>query len=263
MFTVSNENGYTKINVQGKLKHTDYTDVLIPKLDEIAKQGSIKALIEMRDFSGIEFKALIDDLKTEFKHRKDFEKIAVVTDSLWVNTSIDIFKRFFAGEIQTFSDETWAKNWLVSFKMRYLHTMIRVKNLEESLDFYCNKLGLKEVSRHDNEQGKFTLVFLAAHDDYDIAKIDKAPLIELTYNWSSDEVYEGGRNFGHLAFSVDNIYDICQNLMDQGVLIHRPPRDGHMAFIKSPDGISIELIQKGEALEKKEPWGSMENTGTW
>ncbi|WP_150467953.1 lactoylglutathione lyase [Francisella sp. SYW-9] len=263
MFTISDEKKYTKITVEGKLTHADYTKVLIPKLDELAKNGAVKILIKMQDFSGIGLRAIFDEFKTEIKHRKHFEKVAFVTSSSKVSTSIKIFRHFFSGEIQTFTDENWAKNWLVNTRMRYLHTMIRIKDLDKSLDFYCNKLGLKEVSRQDNKQGKFTLIFLAAHDDYDIAKTDKSPLIELTYNWDSDETYEGGRNFGHLAFSVENIYDICQSLKDQGVIINRPPRDGHMAFIKSPDGISIELIQEGKPLAKQEPWASMENIGTW
>lgn len=151
--------------------------------------------------------------------------------------------------------------------LEYLHTMVRVHNLDESLDFYCNKLGLVETNRYENEGGRFTLIFLAAPHDVEKAKQNKAPLVELTYNWPDEdghtEEYSGGRNFGHLAYRVDNIYDFCQKLMDAGVTINRPPRDGHMAFIKSPDGISIELLQKGESLEKKEPWASMENIGNW
>lgn len=151
--------------------------------------------------------------------------------------------------------------------LEYLHTMVRVENLEESLAFYCGVLGLVEVNRMENDAGRFTLVFLAAPYDVERAKENKAPLLELTYNWLDEEgepeVYGGGRNFGHLAYRVDHIYDFCQKLMDAGVTINRPPRDGHMAFIKSPDGISIELLQKGDALEEKEPWASMENTGTW
>ena len=146
--------------------------------------------------------------------------------------------------------------------MEYLHTMVRVTNVEESLDFYCNKLGLVEFSRMDNEKGRFTLIFLCASNDLDLAKQGKKPLLELTYNWDPEE-YAGGRNFGHLAFRVDNIYELCQRLMDNGFVINRPPRDGHMAFIKSPDGISIELLQKGNDLEPQEPWLSMQNTGTW
>lgn len=146
--------------------------------------------------------------------------------------------------------------------MQYLHTMVRVKDLEQSLNFYCEKLGLVETSRYDSEQGRFTLVFLAAPEDLELAKEKKAPLVELTYNWDTED-YKGGRNFGHLAYRVDNIYEACKNLQDKGVVINRPPRDGYMAFIKSPDGISIELLQKGESLAPAEPWKSMENTGTW
>lgn len=146
--------------------------------------------------------------------------------------------------------------------MRYLHTMVRVANVDESLDFYCNKLGLKEVRRIENEQGRFTLIFLAASEDEKSGVEARAPLVELTYNWDPEE-YKGGRNFGHLAYEVDDIYATCQRLQNQGVTINRPPRDGYMAFIKSPDGISIELLQKGAAKEKAEPWASMANTGTW
>lgn len=146
--------------------------------------------------------------------------------------------------------------------MRYLHTMVRVSDLEQALDFYCNKLGLMETRRVENESGRFTLVFLAAPDDLEYAKVNHAPLIELTYNWDP-ETYTGGRNFGHLAFQVDDIYELCDRLMKSGVTINRPPRDGHMAFVRSPDGISIELLQKGEAKPKAEPWASMPNTGTW
>ncbi len=146
--------------------------------------------------------------------------------------------------------------------MQYLHTMIRVGDLEASLDFFCNKLGMTQTRRTDNEKGRFTLIFLAASQDVERARDDKAPVIELTYNWDESE-YTGGRNFGHLAYRVDNIYATCQNLMDKGVTINRPPRDGHMVFIKSPDGISIELLQKGENLPIEEPWASMENSGTW
>lgn len=151
--------------------------------------------------------------------------------------------------------------------MEYLHTMVRVKDLETSLDFYCNKFGLVETSRMENEKGRFTLVFLAAKGDAERAKETKSPLLELTYNWPDEdgkqEEYGTGRNFGHLAYRVENIYETCQNLMDKGVVINRPPRDGHMAFVKSPDNISIELLQKGDALEPQEPWASMENTGSW
>ncbi len=146
--------------------------------------------------------------------------------------------------------------------MRYLHTMVRVKDLEASLDFYCNKLGLAEVRRYESEKGRFTLVFLSAPKDVDQAKASQAPLVELTYNWDPED-YGGGRNFGHLAYRVDDIYATCQRLMDAGVTINRPPRDGNMAFVRSPDNISIELLQEGEALPLQEPWASMENTGEW
>lgn len=146
--------------------------------------------------------------------------------------------------------------------MQYLHTMVRVSDLDASLDFYCGKLGLVEVNRYDSEKGRFTLVFLAAPEDVARAKDDKAPLVELTYNWDPEE-YQGGRNFGHLAYRVDDIYAVCQRLMDGGVVISRPPRDGHMAFVRSPDGISIELLQKGEALAPAAPWADMPNTGNW
>lgn len=146
--------------------------------------------------------------------------------------------------------------------MQYLHTMVRVADLDASLDFYCGALGLVETSRTENQKGRFTLVFLAAPDDAEHAKVSKSPLLELTYNWEPEQ-YEGGRNFGHLAFRVDNIYDLCAKLADKGVVINRPPRDGHMAFVRSPDNISIELLQKGPSLEPAEPWKSMENTGQW
>ncbi|WP_421925336.1 lactoylglutathione lyase [Neoaquamicrobium sediminum] len=146
--------------------------------------------------------------------------------------------------------------------MRYLHTMVRVKDVDASLDFYCRKLGLKEVRRIENEQGRFTLIFLAAPEDEQAGIADKAPLVELTYNWDTED-YQGGRNFGHLAYEVDDIYATCQHLKDNGVTINRPPRDGNMAFVRSPDGISIELLQKGPAKPKAEPWASMENTGSW
>ena len=146
--------------------------------------------------------------------------------------------------------------------MRYLHTMVRISDIEKSLDFYCNKLGMLEMRRMDSEQGRFTLIFLAAPEDRRRAAEETAPLIELTYNWDP-EAYAGGRNFGHLAFEVDDIYATCQSLQDKGVTINRPPRDGRMAFIKSPDGISIELLQKGASLPHAEPWASMANTGTW
>ncbi len=146
--------------------------------------------------------------------------------------------------------------------MEYLHTMVRVKDLEESLDFYCRKLGLVEISRMENEGGRFTLVFLAAPQDVEAAREKRAPLVELTYNWDPED-YGGGRNFGHLAYRVDDIYGLCQRLHDAGVTINRPPRDGHMAFVRSPDGISIELLQKGDSLPAKEPWASMPNSGEW
>ena len=146
--------------------------------------------------------------------------------------------------------------------MQYLHTMIRVSDLDQSLDFYCNKLGLVETRRYESEQGRFTLVFLAAPEDVDLASERSAPLIELTYNWDPEE-YTGGRNFGHLAFRVDDIYALCQSLMDARVTINRPPRDGRMAFVRSPDNISIELLQRGDPLEIREPWESMGNVGEW
>lgn len=160
--------------------------------------------------------------------------------------------------------------------MRYLHTMVRVRNLEEAIDFYCGKLGLQEVYRYDNEKGRFTNVFLKAPND-DVGAPPKerkmgmstyvAPVLELTYNWPArpgdPEEYTGGRNFGHLAYGVENIYDFCEKLMKQGVTINRPPRDGKLAFVKSLDGISIELLQMGAPLPSAEPWASMENTGTW
>jgi len=146
--------------------------------------------------------------------------------------------------------------------MQYLHTMIRVSNLDDTLHFFCDLLGMKEVSRKDSEKGRFTLVFLAAPDDEGRVKADRAPSLELTYNWDSEE-YSGGRNFGHLAYRVDDIYRLCEHLQANGVTINRPPRDGYMAFVRSPDGISIELLQKGEALAPQEPWASMENSGSW
>jgi len=146
--------------------------------------------------------------------------------------------------------------------MRYLHTMVRVKDLNESLDFYLNKLGLLESHRMDSESGRFTLVYLYAPLDREFANSQQSPLLELTYNWDTEE-YSGGRNFGHLAFEVDNIYDLCHKLQDAGVVINRPPRDGRMAFIRSPDGISIEFLQKGDALKSQEPWCSMANIGVW
>jgi lactoylglutathione lyase len=146
--------------------------------------------------------------------------------------------------------------------MRYLHTMVRVADLDAALDFFCAKLGLVESRRMDNAAGRFTLVFLAAPEDAERARDDKAPLVELTYNWDP-ETYSGGRNFGHLAYEVDDIYALCARLQAKGVVINRPPRDGRMAFIRSPDGISIELLQKGDALPSAEPWSSMGNTGSW
>jgi len=146
--------------------------------------------------------------------------------------------------------------------MRYLHTMVRVRDLDASLDFYCRKLGLKEVRRMENAKGRFTLVFLAAPEDAGRGEREHAPLVELTFNWDPEE-YGGGRNFGHLAYEVDDIYAVCARLAESGVTINRPPRDGHMAFIRSPDGVSIELLQKGQALAPAEPWASMANTGTW
>ena len=141
--------------------------------------------------------------------------------------------------------------------MKYLHTMVRVKDIDSSLDFYCNKLGLKEIRRNESEKGRFTLIFLGAENSD-----DKTGLLELTYNWDPED-YTEGRNFGHLAYSVNNIYETCDHLMKSGVTINRPPRDGHMAFIKSPDGISIEILQEGSSLPLQEPWQSMENIGNW
>jgi len=146
--------------------------------------------------------------------------------------------------------------------MRYLHTMVRVTDIDQSLDFYCNKLGMAEVRRHENEQGRYTLVFLAAPEDEGAGRDRKAPLLELTYNWDPEK-YGEGRNFGHLAFEVDDIYETCRRIQKSGVPINRPPRDGNMAFIRSPDNISIELLQKGAALPPQEPWKSMQNTGKW
>jgi len=139
--------------------------------------------------------------------------------------------------------------------MKYLHTMVRVKDIDASLDFYCDKLGLVELRRYDSEQGRFTLIFLAAPGDEDAQ-------VELTWNWDPED-YDEGRNFGHLAYAVDDIYTLCQHLLDAGVTINRPPRDGHMAFVRSPDNISIELLQKGDSLPAQEPWASMENSGHW
>lgn len=151
--------------------------------------------------------------------------------------------------------------------MEYLHTMIRVENLDKTLDFFINKLGFVQISRQDSEKGKFSLIFLAANGDADVAKDKKAPVVELTYNWpdASGEVekLDTGRNFGHLAYKVENIYETCQELLSKGVIINRPPRDGYMAFLKTPDNISIELLQKGERLPIIEPWKSMANIGSW
>jgi lactoylglutathione lyase len=141
-------------------------------------------------------------------------------------------------------------------KIKYLHTMVRVRDIALSKWFYCDLLGLNEIRRHENEKGQFTLIFLAAPKQDDVA-------IELTYNWNSDESYSEGRNFGHLAFEVENIYEVCQKLQNEGIIINRPPREGRMAFIRSPDQISIELLQKGSPLEIKDPWKSMENIGFW
>ncbi|MBB3608028.1 VOC family protein [Rhizobium sp. BK602] len=146
--------------------------------------------------------------------------------------------------------------------MRYLHTMVRVTDLDASLHFYSTLFGLTETRRHENEKGRFTLVFLAASADVEATRANGAPCLELTYNWDPED-YTGGRNFGHLAYEVDDIYAICQKLMDNGITINRPPRDGHMAFVRSPDGISIEILQKGANLPPAEPWSSMQNTGAW
>ena len=152
--------------------------------------------------------------------------------------------------------------------MEYLHTMVRIADIDESLKFYCDALGLEEVRRYENEAGRFTLIFLAAPGDSDAAKASQSPMMELTYNWppedgSAPEDYQGGRNFGHLAYRVDNIYAMCDRLSEHGVTINRPPRDGRMAFVRSPDGISIELLQKGDALPPQAPWAEMGNTGSW
>jgi lactoylglutathione lyase len=146
--------------------------------------------------------------------------------------------------------------------MRYLHTMVRVADLDRALDFYVGKLGLTEARRIDNPAGRFTLVFLCAPGDEEVAKQGQSPMVELTYNYDTED-YQGGRNFGHLAYEVDDIYATCQRLLDGGVTINRPPRDGHMAFVRSPEGISIELLQKGGSLPKAEPWTSMPNVGAW
>ena len=146
--------------------------------------------------------------------------------------------------------------------MEYLHTMVRIKDIDESLNFYCDLLGLVEVNRKESEKGRFSLIFLAASDDAEGARVTHRPTVELTYNWDPEE-YKGGKNFGHLAYRVNNIYSVCQRLLDGGVTISRPPRDGHMAFVRSPDGISIELLQRGNPLPSAEPWASMPNTGEW
>lgn len=146
--------------------------------------------------------------------------------------------------------------------MRYLHTMIRITDVDQSLDFFCGKMGMREVRRTQSEAGRFTLIFLAADEDEAAGRSEAAPLLELTHNWDP-ETYSGGRNFGHLAYEVDDIYAVCDRLMKAGVTINRPPRDGRMAFVRSPDGISIEILQKGEARAPAEPWSSMENTGSW
>jgi lactoylglutathione lyase len=159
----------------------------------------------------------------------------------------------------------WPNTGIKSLKgsiMRYLHTMVRVTDIDQSLDFYCNKMGMTEIRRTTNEAGRFTLIFLAASRDAASATETAAPTLELTFNWDPEE-YDGGRNFGHLAYEVDNIYDYCASLQDKGITINRPPRDGKMAFVRSPDGISIELLQKGDALAPAEPWLSMANTGKW
>lgn len=147
--------------------------------------------------------------------------------------------------------------------MRYVHTMVRVSDLDESIDFWCNKVGMVEIRRNEVPAGKFTLVFLAAPKDEARSRAELSPELELTYNWDSDETYETGRSWGHLAYRVDDIYAFCQKLMDAGVTINRPPRDGRMAFFKSPDNISVELIQEGDALPVQEPWASMDNIGDW
>lgn len=146
--------------------------------------------------------------------------------------------------------------------MRYLHTMVRITDIDRSLDFYCRHMGMVEIRRSESEAGRFTLIFLAAADDVEAGRAQSAPLLELTYNWDP-ETYNGGRNFGHLAYEVDDIYETCQRLMDAGITINRPPRDGRMAFVKSPDNISFELLQKGSSKPSQEPWASMENTGSW
>jgi lactoylglutathione lyase len=146
--------------------------------------------------------------------------------------------------------------------MRYLHSMVRSSNLDATLDFFCNKLGMVELRRKDSEEGRFTLIFLATPEDAEGTEYERIPMVEITHNWDPEEL-DGGRNFGHLAYAVDDIYDSCQRLMDAGVIINRPPRDGFMAFVRSPDGISVELLQSGERLPPREPWASMPNVGSW
>jgi len=146
--------------------------------------------------------------------------------------------------------------------MRYLHTMVRIRDVDASLDFYCGKMGMVEVRRTESQAGRFTLIFLAASEDVETGRSEAAPLLELTHNWDPED-YGSGRNFGHLAYEVEDIYETCRSLMDKGVTINRPPRDGRMAFVKSPDNISIEILQRGEAKAPSEPWTSMENTGSW
>jgi len=146
--------------------------------------------------------------------------------------------------------------------MRYLHTMVRIRDVDASLDFYCRKMGMVEVRRTESQAGRFTLIFLAASEDVETGRSEAAPLLELTHNWDPED-YGSGRNFGHLAYEVDDIYETCRSLMEQGVIINRPPRDGRMAFVKSPDNISIEILQRGEAKTPSEPWTSMQNTGSW
>tara|TARA_S200000501_G_scaffold378174_1_gene439516 strand:+ start:2573 stop:3013 length:441 start_codon:yes stop_codon:yes gene_type:complete len=146
--------------------------------------------------------------------------------------------------------------------MRYYHTMVRIKNIADSLKFYCDILGMQEVKRKESKEGRYTLIFLCSDEDIEQFNVNYSPSLELTYNWDPEN-YQGGRNFGHLAFGVKNIYEICQNVLDNDIIINRPPRDGKMAFIKSPDGISLELLQQGDSLPIKEPWASMKNIGSW
>ncbi|WP_432452524.1 lactoylglutathione lyase [Agarivorans sp. QJM3NY_29] len=151
--------------------------------------------------------------------------------------------------------------------MKFLHTMVRVKDLDQSMNFYCNLLGMSEVRRYESDQGRFSLIYLSCDEDIERVKTEDSPCLELTYNWPDEngqsETYTGGRNFGHIAVSVENIYALCDKLQKAGVIINRPPRDGHMAFVVSPDGISVELLQQGESLAVQEPWASMGNTGSW